>query len=353
LLLRGEYLRKTSNAARRIGSVCGGAFALAAAGLLDGRRATTHWYFCQQNPLNPSPKNAASAALNPCAARSSACCVFRRKSIANASTSPNQESITMNQLLNRRDFVKVATAATINAGIGVPQENQEKEKIAGNKQPLEIAVYLYPGMTAFDAVCPYDILSSGIPNSTVRFVAKERGLVRMDSRMLSLHADYAIREINSADILLLPGGGATPAQMQDQELLAWVRRIHEKSKWTTSVCTGSLILAAAGLLKGLEATTHWVALENLAMFGAKPSRRRVVKQGKIITAAGVSAGIDMALSLVAMECGEEQAKAVQLTIEYDPQPPFDSGSVEKASPELVKKVKASLLEYSRRAAAAK
>jgi transcriptional regulator GlxA family with amidase domain len=259
----------------------------------------------------------------------------------------------MNQLLNRRDFVKVATAATINAGIGVQRENQEKEKIAGNKRPLEIAVYLYPGMTAFDAVCPYDILSSGIPNSTVRFVAKERGLVRMDSRMLSLHADYAIREINSADILLLPGGGATPAQMQDQELLAWVRRIHEKSKWTTSVCTGSLILAAAGLLKGLEATTHWVALENLAMFGAKPSRQRVVKQGKIITAAGVSAGIDMALSLVAMECGEEQAKAVQLTIEYDPQPPFDSGSVEKASPELVKKVKASLLEYSRRATGVK
>ncbi len=204
-------------------------------------------------------------------------------------------------------------------------------------------------MTAFDAVCPYDILSSGITNSNVRFVAKERGLVRMDSRMLSLNADYAIREIESADILLLPGGGATPTQMQDQEVLAWVRRIHEKSKWTTSVCTGSLILAAAGLLKGIEATTHWAVLDNLAMFGAKPSRRRVVKQGKIITAAGVSAGIDMALGLVALECGEEQAKAVQLTIEYDPQPPFDSGSIEKASPEMVKKVRASLLEYSRKA----
>ena len=259
----------------------------------------------------------------------------------------------MNQRLNRRDFVKVAAAATVNAGIGPLRENQEKEKIAENKRPLEIAVYLYPGMTAFDAVCPYDILSSGIPNSNVRFVAKERGPVRMDSRMLSLHADYAIGEINSADVLLVPGGGATPAQMQDQEVLAWVRRIHEKSKWTTSVCTGSLILAAAGLLKGIEATTHWAVLDNLAMFGAKPARRRVVKQGKIITAAGVSAGIDMALSLVAMECGEEQAKAVQLTIEYDPQPPFDSGSVEKASPEMVKKVKASLLEYSRRASAVK
>jgi len=207
-------------------------------------------------------------------------------------------------------------------------------------------------MTAFDAICPYDILS-GIPNSTVRFAAKERGLVRMDSRMLSLHADYAIREINAADILVLPGGGGTPAQLQDKEVLAWVRRIHEKSKWTTSVCTGSLILAAAGLLKGLEATTHWAAMESLAMFGAKPTRQRVVKQGKIITAAGVSAGIDMALGLVALECGEEQAKMIQLTIEYDPQPPFDAGSVEKASPAIINKAKANLAEYVRKASGAK
>jgi transcriptional regulator GlxA family with amidase domain len=242
---------------------------------------------------------------------------------------------------------------TINASFAHLQNNQEKEKNAGNKRPLEIAVYLYPGMTAFDAIGPYDILSSGIPDSIIRFVAKERGLVRMDSQMLSLNADYAIREINSADILLIPGGGATPKQMQDQEVLAWVRRIHEKSKWTASVCTGSLILAAAGLLKGLEATTHWAAMENLSIFGAKPSRRRVVKQGKIITAAGVSAGIDMALSLVALECGIEQAKAVQLVIEYDPEPPFDTGSIEKASAEMVTKVKASLLEYTRRVAAAK
>jgi transcriptional regulator GlxA family with amidase domain len=132
-----------------------------------------------------------------------------------------------------------------------------------------------------------------------------------------------------------------------------VRRIHEKSKWTASVCSGSLILAAAGLLKGLEATTHWAAMDALATFGAKPARRRVVRQGKIVTAAGVSAGIDMALSLVALECGEDQAKAVQLTIEYDPQPPFDSGSVEKASPTIVNKAKASLLEYPRKTASVK
>jgi transcriptional regulator GlxA family with amidase domain len=258
----------------------------------------------------------------------------------------------MNHSLNRRDFLKTTTAAAITVNLVDVQETPQKEGGAENRRPLEIAVYLYPGMTAFDAICPYDILSR-IPNSRVRFVAKERGLVRMDTQMLSLHADYSISEIKAADILLLPGGFTTPAQMQDQEVLAWVRRIHEKSKWTASVCTGSLILAAAGLLKGLEATTHWAVLENLAMFGAKPSRRRVVKDGKIITAAGVSAGIDMALSLVAMECGEEQAKAIQLVIEYDPQPPFDSGSVEKASPAMVNQVKASLLEYSRRASSVK
>jgi transcriptional regulator GlxA family with amidase domain len=258
----------------------------------------------------------------------------------------------MNNSLNRRDFLKTTTAVAVTVNLVNVQEKPQKEGVAENRRPLEIAVYLYPGMTAFDAICPYDILCR-IPNSRVRFAAKERGLVRMDSQMLSLHADYSIREIEAADILLLPGGFSTPVQMQDREVLAWVRRIHEKSKWTASVCTGSLILAAAGLLKGLEATTHWAVLENLAMFGAKPSRRRVVQEGKIITAAGVSAGIDMALSLVAMECGEEQAKAIQLTIEYDPQPPFDAGSVEKSSPAMVNKVKASLLEYSRRASSIK
>ena len=245
----------------------------------------------------------------------------------------------MNQPLNRRDFVKAATAATVNAGIVAPWKNQEKEKTAGNKRSLDIAVYLYPGMTAFDAICPYDILSSGIPDSTVRFVAKERGLVRMDSQMLSLHADYAIREIDSADILLLPGGGSTPTQMRDQEVLAWVRRIHEKSKWTISVCTGSLILAAAGLLKGLKATSHWLAYDALRSLGAEPTDRRVVIEGKIMTAAGVSAGIDLALTLVALECGEDVAKGIQLGIEYDPQPPFDAGSPGKAPAEIVERIR--------------
>ena len=221
-----------------------------------------------------------------------------------------------------------------------------------NTPALEIVVYLYPGMTALDAVGTYEALR-GIPNSTMRFVAKEKGLVRMDSQTLNLNADYAIRDIKSADILVLPGGLTTPAQMQDKDLLAWVRQIHEKSKWTTSVCSGSLILAAAGLLKGLEATSHWLALDALKMFGARPVHRRVVRQGKIITAAGVSAGIDMALQLVALEAGEEAAKAIQLIMEYDPQPPFNSGSIAKATPATIEKAKAFLAEGTRVANAAK
>jgi transcriptional regulator GlxA family with amidase domain len=207
-----------------------------------------------------------------------------------------------------------------------------------NHPALDIAFFLYPGMTALDAVGTYEGLR-GIPNSTIRFVAKQRGLVRMDSQALSLNADYAIGDLKTADILVLPGGLTTPAQMQDKELLAWVRQIHEKSKWTTSVCSGSLILAAAGLLKGLDATSHWAALEALKMFGARPQRQRVVRQGKIITAAGVSAGIDMALQLVALESGEEAAKAIQLTMEYDPQPAFNSRSIDKASPATFEKTK--------------
>jgi len=256
----------------------------------------------------------------------------------------------MNPLLNRRDFLKTATVATASAHLVNAQESGKKEN--ASSPPLEIVVYLYPGMTALDAIGTYEVLR-GIPNSAIRFAAKERGLVRMDSQVLSLNAEHAIREINAAGILVLPGGLTTPAQMQDKELLAWVRQIHEKSKWTTSVCTGSMILAAAGLLKGLDATTHWLAMDALKMFGAKPTHQRVVQQGKIITAAGVSSGIDMALKLVSLEAGEETAKGIQLTIEYDPQPPFNSGSIEKASPATIEKAKAFLAESTRKAAGTK
>ncbi len=251
--------------------------------------------------------------------------------------------------INRRDFLKTASLATLGAtAISQLTLAQTKgEKTVTNKG-LDIVFYLYPGMTALDAIGTYEVLR-GMPAANVKFAAKERGAIRMDSQMLTLQADFAIREIEAAGILVLPGGGTTLAQTQDKELLNWVRKIHEKSKWTTSVCTGSLILAAAGLLKGLEATTHWLAMSFLGQFGAKPTSKRVVRQGKIITAAGVSAGIDMALSLAAMEYGDDVAKMIQLAIEYDPQPPFNSGSVEKASPEIVEKVKAFLEENGRRA----
>lgn len=247
----------------------------------------------------------------------------------------------MKQAQTRRDFLKATMATTVSASLINAQTNPVKN--AMNNQPLEIVFFLYPGMTALDAVGTYEALR-GMPKATIRFAAKERGLVRMDSQMLSLQADYAIRDIKAADILVLPGGISTPAQLQDKELLAWVRQIHEKSKWTTSVCSGSLILGAAGLLKGLDATSHWIALDALKMFGAKPVHQRVVQQGKIITAAGVSAGIDMGLKLVALESGEEAAKAMQLTMEYDPQPPFNSGSIEKATPATIERAKAFLTD---------
>jgi putative intracellular protease/amidase len=232
-----------------------------------------------------------------------------------------------------------------------PQQLKEETTVPVSK-PLDIVFYLYPGMTALDIVGPYEVLRQ-LPGATVRFVAKKRGAVLMDSQALSLNADYSLEEIKSADILVVPGGSTgTPAQMRDKEVLDWIRQIHAKTKWTTSVCTGSLILGAAGLLKEQEATTHWAVLNTLAMFGAKPVSQRFVRQGKIITAAGVSAGIDMALKLAAMESHESIAKGIQLGLEYDPQPPFDTGSVEKAPPALVEKVKSSLLGNARSAAQA-
>ncbi len=202
------------------------------------------------------------------------------------------------------------------------------------KSNFDIAILLYPGMTALDAIGPYEVLR-GIPGARVRFVAAERGLVTTDSTFLRLNADHRFDEIEHTDLLVIPGGASTQTLLTDSALLDWVRRMHAGTKWTTSVCTGSFVLAAAGLLQGCEATTHWRVLDSLAAFGAKPVQQRVVRQGKIVMAAGVSAGIDMALELVAMECGADIARAIQLAIEYDPRPPFDSGSPATASPETV------------------
>jgi putative intracellular protease/amidase len=195
---------------------------------------------------------------------------------------------------------------------------------------MDIALLVFPRLTALDAIGPYEVLQR-LPGARVKFVAAGRGVYRTDQDMLGLVADFATSEVTSADILLVPGGIGTRPLVEDEPTLEWIRAIDAGSTWTTSVCTGSLLLGAAGLLQGKRATTHWAALDMLKEFGATPVSERVVERGKVITAAGVSSGIDMALRLAAHVAGDEIAQAIQLGIEYDPQPPFDSGSVAKAS----------------------
>jgi len=201
-----------------------------------------------------------------------------------------------------------------------------------------IAIPLFDGLTALDAVGPYEVLSR-LPGAEVHFVAAEPGLKRTETGGLGLEAARRLDAFADPDIVVVPGGYGTRALMRDETLLDWLRTAHAGSQWTTSVCTGALLLAAAGILYGLEATTHWLLLDALAEHGAIPVSRRVVEQGKVITAAGVSAGIDMALRLAARVAGPEIAQAIQLGIEYDPQPPFDTGSVQKAPSEIVELVR--------------
>jgi transcriptional regulator GlxA family with amidase domain len=157
--------------------------------------------------------------------------------------------------------------------------------------------------------------------------------------MLGIEADAAFEDLPDPEIVLVPGGTGTNDHLEDERLVSWIRQAHETSEWTTSVCTGSLLLGAAGVLEGLEATSHWLDLQDLERYGARPTGRRVVEQGKVLTAAGVSSGIDMALVLAARIAGPMAAQAIQLGIEYDPQPPFDTGSVEKAPSELVELIR--------------
>jgi len=199
---------------------------------------------------------------------------------------------------------------------------------------VEIVCLLFDGITALDIVGPYEVLQR-LPEADVKFVARQRGAVRTDSGFLALVADRALDEVTSADVLVIPGGFATRALERDADLLAWIRAIDTTTTWTTSVCTGSMLLAAAGLLEGKEATSHWASLDRLREYGAIPTGQRVVEQGKYVTAAGVSSGIDMALTLVGRIAGDEFAQTVQLGIEYDPQPPFDAGSVDKAPAAVV------------------
>ena len=199
---------------------------------------------------------------------------------------------------------------------------------------MDIVCLLFEGITALDIVGPYEVLQR-LPEADVKFVAASAGAVRTDNGFLALVADQSLDEIARADVLVVPGGFATRELEHDERLLEWIRAIDLTTQWTTSVCTGSMLLAAAGLLDGKEATTHWASLERLKEYGAIPTGRRVVEQGKIVTAAGVSAGIDMGLTLAARIAGDEYAQGIQLGIEYDPQPPFRAGSLDQAPAPVV------------------
>jgi putative intracellular protease/amidase len=206
---------------------------------------------------------------------------------------------------------------------------------------MQTAIFVYDHMTALDAVGPYEILSR-LPGAETIVVGEKRGPVRCDTGSLALVADAALDEVTAPDILVVPGWSGSrqenllhPGPVQD-----WLRAVDRQTGWTTSVCTGAIVLAAAGLLTGRRATTHWLAVEWLAELGAVPAGERVVRDGKYVTAAGVSAGVDMALALAATIADDRMAKAIQLVVEYDPQPPFDCGSVDKAPADMVASMRA-------------
>lgn len=204
---------------------------------------------------------------------------------------------------------------------------------------LEIAILLFDDYAALDVVGPYEVLSK-IPNSTIHMVAVKPGLYK-DAKGLQISADYSLKEIMSPDILIIPGGFGIDSLLNNQEVIEWVQNVHKTSRWTVSVCSGALLLGAAGILKDCKATTHWNRKAQLAKYGVNVQNERYIKDGKIITSAGVSAGIDMSLYLLSLVVSENFAKAIQLGIEYDPKPPFDAGSPEKAPKEMVDRIRQS------------
>ncbi|MGW2325002.1 DJ-1/PfpI family protein [Streptomyces sp. NPDC001700] len=248
----------------------------------------------------------------------------------------------------RRKLLRTAAASGLGAGLltvgaAAPAraegeaervEVAERADAAGTRDAgVRVAVLLYDRVTALDAIGPYEVLCR-VPGVTVTMVAEKAGPLLTDTGELGLVAERSLDSVERADVLLVPGGGGTAATMANPAVLEWIRRIHRGSLWTTSVCTGSLILGAAGLLRGRPATTHWASRSYLADAGATYTPGRFVETGKIITAAGVSAGIDMGLHLAARLSDERTAQAMQLAVEYDPDPPFDTGTPEKAGPEL-------------------
>lgn len=200
---------------------------------------------------------------------------------------------------------------------------------------MQIAFGLFEGFTALDAIGPYQVFTN-LPGAEVVLCAEHAGDVADDNGLLHLDVQQTFADVPAPDVLVVPGGLITRKLARDRAaVVEWVAAAHEKTTWTTSVCTGALLLGAAGVLTGKPATTHWIAYEDLASYGAHPTEQRVVVDGKVVTAAGVSAGIDMALTLVGMMAGAEMAQAIQLGIEYDPQPPYSAGSPSKAPPEIV------------------
>ena len=209
---------------------------------------------------------------------------------------------------------------------------------------MQIAIVLYQGLTALDAIGPYEVLRS-MPDAEVRFVSNKPQAITADSGVLVLGATHSYEETPKPDIVLVPGSSAdTTTAMADKQLITWLKQVHQTTQLTLSVCSGALILASAGILEGHPATTHWAAQSALKAFGSEPRKNeRIVKSGKIVTAAGVSAGIDLALEIVKNLHGKEQAEVSQLLIEYDPMPPVDAGHPSKASASVYKKAKAQTL----------
>jgi transcriptional regulator GlxA family with amidase domain len=208
---------------------------------------------------------------------------------------------------------------------------------------LQIAIPIFPRCTALDAIGPYEVLQR-IPTFDITFVGHARGEVRTENAMLGLQADATFEELPEPDVIVFPGGVGTRALEHDERVLDWVRQAHKGTRFTTSVCTGSVVLGAAGLLDGLTAATHWGSYRELAAHGAEPTGQRVVEHLdlRLITAAGVSSGIDMALRLVELLVDRTAAHAAQLMIEYDPQPPFDCGAVHKSDDVVMTRV----IEYA-------
>ena len=204
---------------------------------------------------------------------------------------------------------------------------------------MQIAIVLFDRFTALDAVGPYQVLGS-LPGAEVVFAAERPGRIGDDAGRLYLPAEAALADVPQPDIVVVPGGPGQNDQMDDGPLHDWLRAADQGTTWTASVCTGSLILAAAGLLNARRATSHWLALGQLGQLGAVPISERMVFDGKYVTAAGVSAGIDMGLTLAGRIAGDETAQAIQLGIEYDPQPPYDAGSPDRAPAEIVSAMRA-------------